>query len=141
MGLDNVKKCRGCRRIFQYPGYGPELCPACRQEDEEMFTKVKTYLRDNPGRTLTQTSEDCEVPKERIRAWLKEERLEFSGSGETGLTCEKCGKQISSGTICDECRQAMSRAAGEIMRSMDKPVAERPKVTHTGDKMRFLGRK
>ncbi len=105
-----------------------------------MFDRVKTYLRDNPGRTLDQTARDCDVPPAQIREWLKEERLEFSGDGETGLVCEHCGKPIMSGKLCDECRMAYARAAGEMKRSVARPTEEKPKKNTDKDRMRFLGR-
>ena len=140
-GLDSFKQCRLCRRVFQYPGYGAQVCPMCKKEDDEMFERVKKYLRDNPGSTLYMTAEECDVPESRIRDWLKEERLEYTGSGETGLTCEHCGKPVRSGRLCDECKLSFSKAAGEMKRSLDKPAAEKPKIVHDGEKMRFLGKR
>lgn len=141
-GLDSFKQCRICRRPFQYQGFGAQVCERCKKEDEEMFDKVKTFLRDNPGMTMHETAKECEVPEARIREWLKEERLEFTGSGDTGLNCEHCGKPIQSGKLCDECRMAFTKAAGEMRASIEKPSAELPKKkTHDGDKMRFLGRR
>ena len=139
MGINDFKKCRICGHLFQYPGFGPQMCPACREEDEELFRRVKNYLRDNPGRTLMQTSEDCGVEVERIRAWLRDERLEYAEVGDTGLVCERCGKPLASGKLCDDCRQSLNRAAGEMMRSVEtpKPIATQ-KEDHR-DKMRFLG--
>ena len=126
--------------MFQYPGFGSKYCPSCRKKDEEDYNRVKTYLRDNPGRTLYQTSEDCEVKIEVIREWLKDERLEYKGDGETGLTCERCGAPITSGKLCDECRMAYSKAAGEMASSVSRSVENKP-PSHSGDKMRFLGRR
>ncbi len=139
--LDSFKQCRICRRVFQYPGYGAQICPMCKKEDNEMFERVKNYLRDNPGSTLYVTAEACEVEESRIREWLKEERLEYTGTGETGLTCEHCGRPIRSGRLCDECRMSFAKTAGEMKRSLDKPEAERRKPVRDGEKMRFLGKK
>ncbi len=139
MDLNKVFTCGKCRRMFQYPGYGPKLCPECKKQDDEDYEKVKTYLRDNPGRTLYQTSEDCNVSIEEIRGWLKDERLEYKGEGSTGLVCEHCGAPITSGKLCDECRMAYSRAAGEMARSLSRPTEEKKKPVHNGDRMRFLG--
>lgn len=141
MGLESIKRCKICRAMFQYSGYGPELCPRCKSEDEEKFKMVKSYLRNNPGKTMHQTAIDCEVEEARIRMWLREERLEYANPGDTGLTCEKCGKPITSGTICDECRQGMSKAVAEMARSMERPAIEKPVQARNGDKMRFLGRR
>lgn len=141
MGLDAYKSCKFCKHIFQYQGFGDQICPACRQEDEELFRKVKNYLRDNPGSTIYKTAEDCEVSVERIRYWLKDERLEYSVSGDTGLTCEHCGAPILSGTLCDECRQQLNRAAGELRNSIARPVEENViRKQDNKNKMRFLNR-
>lgn len=143
MGIENIKKCRICNHFFQYPGFGPLMCPQCKAEDEEQFKKVKTYLRDYPGTSLVTVSEACSVPVERIRMWLKDERLEYTDAKDTGLVCEECGRPIASGTLCDECRQALTRTAGEIQRSLDrpKPVEAVIKKADNRDKMRFLNRR
>ena len=43
-----VKVCRGCKKMFQYIA-GAELCPRCKQIEEEHFQKVKEYLRGGEG--------------------------------------------------------------------------------------------
>ena len=143
MSLENVIRCHQCRKIFTYLGYGPELCPECRKKDEEDFTKVKSYLRENPGKTLAQTAEDCDVKIETIRQWLRDERLEYSKAGDTGITCEKCGKPIRSGHICNECRAANARMAGELSAMVaKKPVVKAPEERKDHkDQMRFLGKR
>jgi DNA-directed RNA polymerase subunit RPC12/RpoP len=138
MNIENIRKCTICHHLFQYSGYGRIVCPTCRAQDEEQFKKVKDYLRNNPGRTLIQTAEDCDVPQERIRAWLREERLEYTGTGETGLRCEHCGTPILSGTICETCRQQLNRVAGELRNSIEKPVETVVKKERDKEKMRFL---
>jgi len=141
MSLENVIHCKICKRMFQYVGFGDKICPACKEKDEEDFQRVKTYLRDNPGRTVNQTAEDCDVPTERIRAWLRDERLEFTGTGETGLTCERCGAPIMSGTICDVCRQTLNKVAGEMQRSVDHKVDKPVVKDKMKDKMFILGKR
>ena len=142
MGLDNYKKCRVCKGIFLYSGYGPQMCPTCIKQDEEDFKKVKTYLRDNPGRSVTQTAEDCDVKIERIREWLREERLEFTDSHGADLKCERCGTSILSGTLCDECRQTLARSVGVMKRSMERaPTSDVIKPKESGNKMRFLNKR
>ncbi len=140
MGLENVTTCKVCRRIFQYPGFGPELCPLCRKADEEEFQKVKTFLRDNPGSTLSVTSEACGVSQAHIRLWLRDERLEYDVEGDTGLVCEECGKPIRSGRLCDGCRLTKARVAGELTRSVERPE-NAPVRSDMGERMRFLGRR
>jgi len=138
MDLNNVIRCKRCRRIFSYLGYGPKFCPDCVKKDEEDFQKVKEYLRDNPGMTLTRTSEDCDVKIEVIREWLREERLEYSSAEDIGLTCESCGKPITSGRFCNECKTTRAKAANELSYSFAPQKTSVKKQEKTGDKMRFL---
>ncbi len=139
--MDNVRQCRVCKRLFRYQGFGAGTCPICRKEDDEMFTRVKTYLRDHYGSTLVEVSMECDVPMERIKEWLKEERLEYTGGGDTGLVCEKCGTPILSGRLCDNCRMSYAKAARSMEQTVKKPEEKRPERTSTGDRMRFLGKK
>ena len=139
MDLQKVKKCVVCRRLFEYPGYGPQMCPMCKIEDEAQFKRVKDYLRDNPGKTLMETSKDCDVTVDRIRFWLKDERLVYADIKDTGLVCENCGTPITTGTLCEECRQSFIKTAGEMKRSMDVPkISDTVVKKNTGDRMRFL---
>ena len=56
----DVKNCRRCKRLFNYLA-GPQICPACREEIEAEFQKVKKYLFDNRNATIAQVAEECEV--------------------------------------------------------------------------------
>lgn len=98
----NVKNCPECGRIFNYTGR--DLCPKCIGEDEEQFKRVKEYLRDNPGANIEVVSQTTEVDEKKIIRYLREGRLQLT-PGSTGimLYCERCGTQILSGRVCDNC--------------------------------------
>ena len=64
-----VKVCRGCKKIFQYIA-GPELCPKCKQSEEEMFQKVKEYLRKHPGANMYEVNQDTGVSATLIDKFL-----------------------------------------------------------------------
>ena len=135
----DVKNCRKCKRLFNYIG-GQQICPACREEIEAEFQKVKKYLFDNKNATIAQVAEECEVEESQIRQWVREERLMFSSGIDAGVTCENCGTPISTGRFCDKCKNTMVNDLKSVGR---QPVVEQQpavkKTEHT-NKMRFLNR-
>ena len=58
----DVRNCRMCGSLYNYIG-GPYrgLCPRCVQKMEDKFAKVKEYIEENPGATMTMISEECDV--------------------------------------------------------------------------------
>ena len=135
----DVKNCRRCKRLFNYLA-GPQICPACREEIEAEFQKVKKYLFDNRNATIAQVAEACEIDEHQIRQWVREERLEFSSGIDAGVVCENCGAPISTGRFCEKCKTSMMNDLASVGR---KPIKEEQpvvkKTTHE-NKMRFLNR-
>jgi len=134
----NVRNCRKCGRIFNYV-VGPHLCPACRESLEADFQRVKEYIRENKGATISQVSEECEVEISQIHQWLRDERLELMEGSTILLHCETCGSSIMSGRYCDKCRHEITTGFKEVVRSSKKDEPPAPKkFNRDGDKMRYL---
>lgn len=116
--MPDVRNCKKCGRVFSYMGGAP-ICPACKEADEEDFKRIKNYLYDNPGASLTQVSLELDISVEKIRRFLKDGRLEIlSEEGNMFLECEICGKSIKSGRYCSNCEKDLSEelkyAAGQL---------------------------
>lgn len=106
--MPDVRNCRKCGKIYNYIGGSP-ICPVCRQLEEEEFKRVKDYLYQNPGASITQVSTELEISIELIRRFLKEGRLEIVGDcANMVLECEVCGKSINSGRYCVECERELA---------------------------------
>ena len=75
-----------------------------------------------------------DVPVKQLKEWIREERLQFTtATGE--VCCENCGKPITTGKYCDECRKNM---INRLDNAYQKPKQEVKKSTRTNPKMRFL---
>ncbi|HEX2924830.1 MAG TPA: MerR family transcriptional regulator [Ruminiclostridium sp.] len=111
--MPDLRNCRRCGRMYNYIG-GPPICQDCKNADEEVFKKVKDYLYDNPGATLSQVAIELEVSVEKIKMFLKEGRLEITEDSNIVLECERCGKSIRTGRFCRECQNEVS---GDIERT------------------------
>ncbi len=131
-----VQTCSRCRKFFNYIG-GERICPACKEELEKEFQKVKEYIRDNKGATVIQVAKDCEVSEKMIREWVRQERLEMS-STDGEFVCEKCGASITSGRFCAKCKNDMVDSLSSAIKKDAPKVEPAKKPGHDGNKMRFL---
>ncbi|MBE6023079.1 MAG: hypothetical protein E7231_07585 [Cellulosilyticum sp.] len=127
-----TKVCVSCKSIFYYIA-GPVVCPKCRAAEEEQFKIVKEYLRENPGANLPEVSEATGVNSKLILRFLREERLEVSANSPISITCERCGKNILTGTMCNECQSEMLKTLNKMKGSFVGKEQDEVK-----SKMRFL---
>ena len=120
--------------MFNYV-VGAQICPDCKAKEEELFQKVKKYIDENKGANITRVAEACEVELAQLQQWVREERLEFSSSVGTGITCEKCGTPIASGRYCVKCKEEMVNVLNSALPQKKAPAK---KPTKESPKMRFL---
>lgn len=127
------KKCKTCGKIFQ--SLGSLECPDCIEERERKFQLVKEYLYKEPGASLEKLAEETGVEEKLIIRFLKEGRLEMT-SVEGLLTCEKCGAPVTSGTMCDKCKDKLARAMQSVLPSSKGATAGKSLTGKPGkDKM------
>lgn len=133
--MPDVRNCRRCGKIFNYLG-GEILCPVCKQQDEEDFKRVKDYLYEYPGATMSQIATDLEISVEKIKRYLRQGRLEIIGNeGNLILECEMCGKSIKSGRYCDICEKELS---GNLKSLADKMSRDISQTIDSSGKLKFL---
>ncbi|SFH74328.1 flagellar operon protein TIGR03826 [Pseudobutyrivibrio sp. OR37] len=134
----DVRNCRTCGRLFNYIGGPANMCPACREEVEKKFQKVKEYIRENPKASIQQIADDNEVSTNQLRQWIREERLQFTDDSDIGIECENCGASIKTGRFCDNCKNSMANSLSEAIEK-PKPALEQPKKKpDSKNKMHFL---
>ena len=131
----DVRVCHGCKKMFQYIA-GPTLCPRCRQKEEEMFQTVKDYLRENPGANMYEVSQATSVSAALIEKFLREGRLQVSPDSPIALACEKCGRRISTGRLCSECKKEINNTLNDMKKNLVKA-----KEDDSSARMRYLNQK
>ncbi|MDP4094777.1 MAG: MerR family transcriptional regulator [Bacillota bacterium] len=137
--MPDVRNCRKCGKIFNYIG-GMPICPVCKDKEEEDFKKVKEYLYQNPGATMSEVSQVLDVSVERIKAYLKDGRLEIVGDeANIILECEACGKSIKTGRFCNECQKNLSKEFRNVAGDMGSSFAQ-AESTKKGIGMRYLNK-
>lgn len=136
--MPDIRNCKRCGRIYTYIG-GPPICPTCIEQDEADFRRVKEYLYNNPGASMSEVSEVLEVSVEKITRFLKDGRLEIVGDSNLILECESCGKSIKTGRYCQECQNGLTRELSNTARQISEslPGESAPKRQI---EMRFLNK-
>lgn len=138
--MPDVRNCRKCGKIYTYIGGNP-ICPACKQEEEEDFKRVKEYLYKNPGASISEVSKELEISVEKIKRFLKDGRLEIlSDDGNMFLECEKCGKSIKSGRLCSECENNLASTLKSAASQMKDEISQLQQNSNKAIGMRYLNK-
>ena len=143
--MGDFKYCKDCGTLFT--SYGSKLCSECMEKQETEFRIVRDYIWDNPGGNMKQVAEATEVDLEKIMQWLREERLilkmeEGDSSFDSGLRCNSCGKSISTGKLCSNCKENLSKdIKKEVGASQAKIDASKPAAGESKDRMYTVTRR
>ena len=106
--FQNYRYCNDCKRMLP-EDYNYELCPACLEQ--RLFREVRDYIRTNDV-TEYDVAEKFDLPVRRVRAWIKEGRIEYRGDKDNqviGLHCARCGELITIGAFCPRCIKLMQQ--------------------------------
>lgn len=133
----DVRVCKRCKKMFQHVS-GPNICPKCKQKEEDMFQTVKEYLRKNPGAAMSTVSEDTEVPISLIEGFLRQGRLEVTPDSPIALSCETCGAKIYTGRFCAKCSSNLANDLAGAAKEMTREHEEKLPQNNQTEKMRFL---
>lgn len=104
----DIRNCRRCKKLFQYIT-GRVICPACKEEEEKEFKRVKDYLYDHPKASMAEVSQATDVAIATIKHYLREGRLIITPDSPMGIECEKCGASIKTGRFCERCAFELER--------------------------------
>ncbi len=101
-------RCRRCKSEFEVTTTLGSVCPACLAREEEQYFAVRAYVKQHPGVTVTEVSSKMNISTTRVLKYLKQEKLELSNHSTSMniLKCQSCGTNISTGTLCENCKRA-----------------------------------
>ncbi len=100
--MSKLKFCKICGKRFEAE-IESEICAHCFEQDEKVFSRIRDYVREHPGAKIFEVSTVLNVSIQRIKRYLREDRLEILEKSSTFLSCATCGKPIRSGWYCDDC--------------------------------------
>jgi hypothetical protein len=127
--MSKVRQCRQCGKLFT--SLGSDTCPACAEEMDECFRKVKNYVYDHPDANVTDISEGAQVPEKLVLRFLKEGRLSVDESV-CALECERCGTPISAGRYCKKCQGLFQSAFNRVIPEQPERQTEKTAASRSG---------
>ncbi|HHX01617.1 MAG TPA: MerR family transcriptional regulator [Firmicutes bacterium] len=95
-----LRNCADCNQIFAHPVN--KLCPSCTKKQNEMFDKVKEYIRTNPKAKIHEVVVQTGVDFDKVREFIDEGRLKIVPA-DVEFRCRICGTKLTSGRICSQC--------------------------------------
>lgn len=120
----NLISCRVCGKIMVK--LSRDVCQTCYVQEEELFAKVKDFLKANPGATVEEVANTLQTTKSKIEFFIKSGRLERIGL-QISHPCETCGKIIKTGIICSDCSKELKEKVNvlkeELMKKLEKKVS------------------
>ncbi|WP_064093088.1 TIGR03826 family flagellar region protein [Rossellomorea aquimaris] len=102
--MSEIMNCPRCNAIFMKNQFR-DVCDKCYKEDEKMFETVTGFLkkRENRAATMETVLTVTGVDEELLYKWVKKGRIHSKQFPNLGYPCDKCGKIIQTGRICDGC--------------------------------------
>jgi len=134
-----IRPCRDCRRLFNYLS-GIQLCPDCRERQEDKFQEVRCFLDEHPGAGVQQIAECCAADEIQVVQWIRDGRLNLVNDLDPFVRCEHCGEVIKSGRYCERCRREFLVELRQMEAGLRKPDPETVKHDKEGPRMRFMRR-
>lgn len=101
--LAELANCSRCNNVFVKNVR--DICRDCFMEEEAAFETVYKFLRQRKNReaTLIEIVEATGVEEELIIKFMREKRLRASEFPKLAYPCERCGKSIVTGKMCQKC--------------------------------------
>lgn len=132
-----IRNCSKCGRIYSHV-IGVNICPQCKNVLEDKLKEVKTYIYEHKHADIKEVSDNCSVSVSQIKQWIREDILQFSDEAFASINCEKCGKTIKSGRLCEQCNNELIHELNSAKSTLVKEDKVHTLKKDTKDKMRYF---
>ncbi len=130
-----IRNCPQCGRLFSPTGRN--ICNRCLDKEEEEYMVVRKYVRDHPGASIFEASEETGIEEDKIMQFIRDGRI-LSRGFKGALRCEGCGLPLDSGRFCAACiKKTDEEIRGKVPQSTGTPEPERrtPSTGRKSDRM------
>lgn len=128
----NLKNCSQCGSLYAYAGRN--ICNKCLDQEEEEYKLVRRYVRDHPGASVFEVSEETKVEEEKILQFIRDGRLQSQGFKGV-LECDACGKPINMGRLCEDCMLKRDKEIRSVMQNVKQDLNKESVVRKTNERV------
>lgn len=102
--MGELSNCPKCNDVFVKTQFR-DICQNCWKEEEKQYETVYQFIRkrENRAATIGQVEEQTGVEEEHILKFIRSGRLQITHFPNLGYPCDKCGKIIRTGKLCETC--------------------------------------
>ncbi|XJZ26956.1 TIGR03826 family flagellar region protein [Bacillota bacterium Lsc_1132] len=131
--MEELINCPNCNEIFLKNNFR-DVCQKCWKQEEEDYNTVYKFMRkrENRAATIDQVVTQTGVKEETILKFIKKGRILLADFPNLGYPCDKCGRIIRTGKLCQKCTNDL-REDLKIFQSEEKRKQEllkREKATY-----------
>jgi flagellar operon protein (TIGR03826 family) len=100
----DLSNCPECGEIYIKSKFR-DVCEKCWRLEEAAYDAVYKYMRkrENRAATMLQVVEATGVSEALILKFIKNGKLQITQFPNLGYPCDKCGKIIRTGKLCEGC--------------------------------------
>lgn len=136
--MAELRNCPECGRLFAYQGRN--LCSKCQEKEGNEYEIVRRYVRDHSGASVFEVADATGIEEEKILQFLRDGRLQSKGFANI-IECERCGRRIPSGRLCDSCLGHLNSEIRGIISSSAPSSRAETSSSRRNDKMHILDSK
>lgn len=103
-----------------------DVCPKCFRAEEDLFQKVKNFLRINPGASVEQVAQHAGCSDDQVQIFIRSGRLERVGIRKMAHACQLCQTTIYEGVMCSECKRTLKEQVSQLK---EEPSAPKPEAS------------
>lgn len=100
-----LKNCPRCGRLFM--DLGSKICEVCIEKEHEDEDRAAEYVREHPNAHVKEIAKETGVKETIIMRMVRQGRFTSSSGVTITYPCERCGKPITNGRLCDMCNRAL----------------------------------
>ncbi|MEH7073158.1 flagellar protein [Neobacillus drentensis] len=110
MATPQLGNCPKCKKLYLRVR---NICDECYQKQEEDYLKTAAYLREYPGSTIQEVSDETKVSVTQIRQYILSGRILMGSFPNLSYPCEICGNMIRGGKACKSCLAQVNQISNQ----------------------------
>jgi flagellar operon protein (TIGR03826 family) len=122
LATPQLGNCPKCRKLYLRIR---NTCDECYQKTEEDYLKTAAYLREYPGSTLQEVSDETKVSVAQIRQFIISGRILMGSFPNLSYPCETCGNLIRVGRTCKSCMAQINQLGNQTSKDEREHSQER----------------
>ncbi|MBP1913367.1 flagellar operon protein (TIGR03826 family) [Lederbergia galactosidilyticus] len=117
----DLLNCPTCGKIY-VNHFMRDVCNECYQKEETAYDEVYRFLRkrENRAATIETIAEVTGVEVELLYKWLRKGRLHAAQFPNLGYPCDRCGKLIKEGKLCDSCSTGLKEELTQFEKEKER---------------------